>query len=96
MLAEFITQSGESRSAWADRIGISRSYLSDILNGHKVPSLPLAVKIERLTGGAVTAASMAGIGGECGDLSHAADTATDAPAGEGNPVADHTGGLRHG
>jgi len=59
MLAEFITQSGESRSAWAGRIGISRSYLSDILNGNKTPSLAVAARIERLTNGKVSAASLA-------------------------------------
>ena len=91
MLANFITQSGESRSAWADKIGISRSYLSDILNGNKVPSLPVAVRIERLTGGKVTAAMLAGCDG---DLSHAGDPATPLGAEEGNPVSDHSPELR--
>lgn len=56
MFAEFITTSGETRSAWAARLGISRSYLSDILNGNRKPGLELAVRIERATGGEVPAA----------------------------------------
>lgn len=57
MFSEFIRRSGRNRAAWADRLGISRSYLSDILNGNKIPSLELAAKIERATGGAVMASS---------------------------------------
>lgn len=57
MFSEFIRSSGQNRATWADRLEISRSYLSDILNGNKTPSLDLAVRIERLTGGAVPASS---------------------------------------
>ncbi len=57
MFSEFIRTSGQSRTTWADRLGVSRSYLSDILNGNKTPSLDLAVRIERLTDGAVPARS---------------------------------------
>lgn len=57
MFSEFIRSSGQNRATWADRLGVSRSYLSDILNGNKTPSLDLAVRIERLTGGAVPASS---------------------------------------
>lgn len=57
MFAEYITKSGDSRAAWAARVGVSRSYLSDMLNGKKTPSLDVAVRIERLTGGAVPASS---------------------------------------
>lgn len=57
MFAEYITRSGLSRAAWAAKIGISRSYLSDLLNGKKDPSLRVAVDIERLTAGAVPASS---------------------------------------
>jgi DNA-binding transcriptional regulator YdaS (Cro superfamily) len=57
MFSEFIRTSGQNRSAWADRLGVSRSYLSDLLNGNKTPSLELAVQIERATGGAVPASS---------------------------------------
>lgn len=56
MFAEFIRESGANRAEWAKRLGISRSYLSDILNGHKTPSLELAAQIEELTSGKVMAA----------------------------------------
>lgn len=57
MFSEFISTSGQNRASWADKLGISRSYLSDLLNGHKTPSLELAVAIERATGGHVPANS---------------------------------------
>lgn len=57
MFSEYILTSGQNRAAWADKLGVSRSYLSDILNGNKTPSLELAVKIERATGGVILAAS---------------------------------------
>lgn len=57
MFAEYITQCGEKRTVIAARLGISKSYLSDILNGNKTPSLDLAFRIERLTNGAVPASS---------------------------------------
>lgn len=57
MFADYISKSGETRSAWADKIGVTRSYLSDILNGKKTPSLKVAVTIERMTGGEVKAVS---------------------------------------
>lgn len=57
MLDEIITRSGQTRKAWAARIGVSNSYLSDLLNGKAVPSLALAARIERETGGAVPASS---------------------------------------
>ncbi|RWR49429.1 XRE family transcriptional regulator [Sinirhodobacter ferrireducens] len=57
MLAEFISKSGKSRAAFAERIGISRSYLSEILSGKRRHSLVLAVSIERETCGEVPTAS---------------------------------------
>ena len=57
MFAQIITSSGETRTAWAERLGVSKSYLSDLLNGNRQPSLDVAVRIERLTNGAVPAAS---------------------------------------
>ena len=56
MFADHIAKSRETRSAWADRLGISKSFLSDLLNGNRTPSLELAVRIERMTEGAVPAA----------------------------------------
>lgn len=57
MFADFIKTSGQTRAAWAKRLGISPSYLSDLVNGKKLPSLDLAVRIERETGGVVVANS---------------------------------------
>lgn len=57
MFADFISASGKTRKDWADRIGVSKSYLSDLLNGKAVPSLAVAAKIERLTDGEVSASS---------------------------------------
>jgi transcriptional regulator with XRE-family HTH domain len=53
MFADFIRTSGQTRSQWAGRLGISPSYLSDILNGKKRPALDLAFQIEHETNGAV-------------------------------------------
>lgn len=57
MLKQHIKSSGERQTVWAERLGISAAYLSDLLNGKKLPSLVLAVQIERETGGAVPATS---------------------------------------
>ncbi|GLS87710.1 hypothetical protein GCM10010873_26840 [Cypionkella aquatica] len=57
MLAQIIINSGETRTIWAKRIGVSKSYLSDLLNGNRQPGLDVAVRIERLTQGAVPATS---------------------------------------
>lgn len=57
MLREHIKASGYSQTVWAERLGIAKSYLSDLLNGNKVPSLDLAVRIQRATDGAVPADS---------------------------------------
>ena len=57
MLTQAITASGQTRRAIADQLGISASYLSLLEGGKKRPSLDLAFRIERLTGGAVPAAS---------------------------------------
>jgi len=57
MFTQAITASGQTRKAIADQLGISASYLSLLESGKKRPSLDLAFRIERLTGGAVPAAS---------------------------------------
>lgn len=57
MLKTVIQNSGDSQRAWAARLEISQSYLSLLLKGEKVPSLELAVRIERATGGRVPAIS---------------------------------------
>jgi len=57
MLGEYIKQSGQTQSHWAERFGVSSSYLSMLVRGRKVPSLQLAALIERQTAGAVPAVS---------------------------------------
>lgn len=57
MFKEVIRESGESQKRWAARLGISPSYLSLLLRGHKQPSLDLAVAIEKATDGRVAVAS---------------------------------------
>lgn len=57
MLREFIKQSGRPAAHWADVFGVSASYLSSLTSGKKTPSLEVAARIERATGGAVTCAS---------------------------------------
>lgn len=57
MLAQYIIKSGKNRTQWAARLGISKSYLSEILNQNRTPSLDLAVKIEAMTEGAVSCKS---------------------------------------
>lgn len=46
-----------TQSQQAEIFGISRSYLSEIASGAKRPSLDVAFRIERETGGAVPASS---------------------------------------
>ena len=43
----------QRRTDFAEHLGISLPYLSQLAHGHRVPSLPLAIRIERATGGAV-------------------------------------------
>lgn len=57
-LSEFLVEQKWTHAEAAQRLGVSRSYLTQIIRGQRAPSLALAVKIERLTGGAVTAASL--------------------------------------
>ena len=59
MLKEHIEQSGQTQRQFAQAAGISEGYLSLILAGSKVPSLAVAARIERLTNGKVSAASLA-------------------------------------
>ena len=57
MLAEFIKRSGMTQTAFADQLGVSKSYLSTLISRRRLPSLVLAVTIERVTDGAVPATS---------------------------------------
>lgn len=57
MLKNEIEKSGETQSRWAEMLGVSRAYLSNILSGKRQPSLELACKIETITEGRVPAGS---------------------------------------
>lgn len=54
---DWLQRSGRSRAQVARDIGCSKSYFSQLANGQRQPSLALAARIERLSGGAVPAAS---------------------------------------
>lgn len=57
MLTDAIKSLGLKRAIVADQLGIGRAYLSGLERGKKTPSLDLAVRIERLTCGAVPVSS---------------------------------------
>ena len=67
MFSDLIRSSGETRSAWAQRLGISKGYLSDLLNGKRIPSLDVAVAIQRATDGKIAADSWVPVVGGLGD-----------------------------
>lgn len=56
-LQHYLDATGTRQSAMAALLGISRGYMSQMVTGLKLPSLDLAVRIERATGGAVPASS---------------------------------------
>ncbi|WP_084295522.1 helix-turn-helix domain-containing protein [Cereibacter johrii] len=56
-LSQYLTDNRTTQRDFAARLGTSASYLSEIAGGRKTPSLELAFAIERLTAGAVPAAS---------------------------------------
>lgn len=55
-LAQFFDRSGQTREDVAARLGVSVSYISLLVARKRQPSLPLALRIESLTG--VPAASL--------------------------------------
>jgi transcriptional regulator with XRE-family HTH domain len=54
-LQRFFETSGIRQSALADKLGVSRGYMSELVGGTKRPGLELAFQIEVATGGAVPA-----------------------------------------
>lgn len=57
-LLDHLKETDERVEDFASRIGEARSTIRKIVYGQRQPSLPLAVKIERATKGAVTPADM--------------------------------------
>jgi DNA-binding transcriptional regulator YdaS (Cro superfamily) len=53
MLKQHLHNTGEKQGAFALRAGVSSALISQIISGNRRPSLDLAVRIARLTGGAV-------------------------------------------
>lgn len=53
LLREYMAREGITSRAVAERIGVVPVYLSQILGGHRRPSLDLAIRIEGETSGAV-------------------------------------------
>ncbi|WP_108131035.1 helix-turn-helix domain-containing protein [Gemmobacter caeni] len=52
-LASFLTETGETQVEFAKRVGVSQGTVSKLCAGQITPSLPLAVRIARETGGRV-------------------------------------------
>jgi DNA-binding transcriptional regulator YdaS (Cro superfamily) len=57
-LAQWIAENTTQKEL-AAKIGCAESYLSQIANGHRVPSLQLAKRISRATGGEVPTDALA-------------------------------------
>jgi transcriptional regulator with XRE-family HTH domain len=49
LLRDFMTRSGRNQQELADFLDITHAYLSQLLNGVRNPSLPLAARFEELT-----------------------------------------------
>jgi DNA-binding XRE family transcriptional regulator len=59
-LQAYLAKTNTTQAALAAEVGISRGHMSDIVKGDKTPSLPVAAKIEKVTGGLVRAVSLIG------------------------------------
>lgn len=53
MMKSWIKENMVRQADLAQRLNVSRGYLSELVNGNKTPSLEMAVRIECLTGGSV-------------------------------------------
>lgn len=56
-LREYLTKNGITQGEFADRLGISRTYLNEIVGGRKTPTLEIAFAIQTQTDMEVTASS---------------------------------------
>ena len=57
-LDEYLFKTKQSKTGFAQHLGISRGHLQHILNGSRRPSVPLAKKIEEITEGKVSKEEM--------------------------------------
>lgn len=60
-LVEYLLQNKIKQKDFVQTIGISESYLSLILNGKRMPSVPVALQIEQAANGEVTAIELLGL-----------------------------------
>jgi DNA-binding transcriptional regulator YdaS (Cro superfamily) len=56
-LKEYLTRTKTPQARLADEINVTYGYMSQLVNGAKMPSLTVALLIERATDGAVSASS---------------------------------------
>lgn len=59
-LADYFEQTGKTHQELADQLGVTRFYVTLLSHGQRTPSLPMALRIQRLTG--VPVESMVGAG----------------------------------
>lgn len=52
-LSDYLRDANETQSAFAARVGCSRSFLNEVIRGVKAPSLSLALRMHSATGGKV-------------------------------------------
>lgn len=57
-LAEYLNENKLTQRSFAAQVGVSPSYLNEIVQGVKSPRMALAAKIEALTNGAVPMAAL--------------------------------------
>ncbi len=57
-LSTYLAQTGTSQRSFAEEVGISPSFLNEIVQGTKAPSLAVAIKIAEAADGAVSMASL--------------------------------------
>lgn len=57
-LADYLREEKRSQVEFARRVGLSASYLNEIVRGVKTPALKVAIDIERETDGKVSIASL--------------------------------------
>lgn len=57
-LSTYLEKTGTSQRAFAEKVGISPSFLNEIAKGTKAPSLAVAIKITEAAEGAVSMSSL--------------------------------------
>jgi len=58
MIKKYLKLIHKSITAAADELGVTRPYLTDIVNGKRIPGRKLAVKIERWSDGHIKASDL--------------------------------------